>query len=166
MASTLRQLIQPYLDLESRIKEWMKVNPRTFMGPYQQHMYTFDGWIELLNICGDLQYPRSKQASSWGQNGGDPLLEVEFFTELSDPPIETVRLLGSFAQPFLQEMQARKLPENHVARRLYEHLHYLEIATRKHEYATETAVEYGHDWCRFDTTANQHSPGDSNAPTD
>ena len=165
MASTLRQQIQPYLDLAYHVKTWMKVDPKTFMGPYQEHMYTFDGWIELLNICGDLRYPSSNQASSWWQNGGDPLLEVEFFTELSDPPIETVRLLGSFAQPFLREMRARNLTTDHVAHRIYQHLHDLAEAANKHEYAATTAVEYGHDLCRFDTTANQHSTGNTNAPT-
>ena len=159
MATTLRHLIQPYLDLESRIKAWVRSDQYTFMGPYRQHMYTFDGWIGLLDICGDLKYPRSGQASSWWQDGGDPLLEVEFFTELSDPPIETVKLLGSFAQPFLREMQARNLTNDHVAHRIYQHLQYLEIAAGKHEYAATTAVEYGHDWCRFNTTANHHSTG-------
>jgi hypothetical protein len=154
-----RRLIQPYLDLNSRVKAWVKVNPKTFMGPYRPHMYTFEGWLELLGICGDLKYPASKYASSWWREGGYPLLDIEFFTCLSDPPIETVRLLASFAEPFLREMRARKLTNDHVSHSIYLHLHDLKIAAAKHEYAANNSIEYGQDWGRFDTNTTQQSIG-------
>ena len=166
MTSKHRQQIQPYIDLHSRIRAWVKVDPNTFMGPYRPHMYTLEGWLELLDICGNLKYPASKYASSWWCKGGYPLLDIEFFTCISNQPIETVRLLGSFADPFLREMRSRKLTKKHVSHYVYLHLHDCKIKAAKHEYEANNSIEYGHDWARFDTPANQHYTGNHNAPTD
>ena len=146
-----RHLIQPYLDLSSRIKAWVKVNPNSFMGPYNTHMHTLEGWLGVLDICGDLKYPTSNYASSWWCEGGSPLVEIEFFTRICNPPIEQVRLLGSFAEPFLREMRARKLTNNHISHFVYLHLHDCKIDAARHDYAADNSIEYGHDWRRFDS---------------
>ena len=66
MTDTKNKDIQQYVNLRTRIEEWLKVNPTTFMGPYRRHMYTLEGWLGLLDVCGNLKYPNSgTPSSSW-----------------------------------------------------------------------------------------------------
>ena len=151
MTNTKLTLIQPYIDLRNRTEAWLKVNPKSFMGPYRPHMYTLEGWFGVLDVCGNLQYPASDYASSWWCEGGDPLLDIELLTRVSNPPIEQVRLLGSFAEPIRREMQARNLTDNHVAYTAYLHLRDCEIQAAKDEWLVTNSIEYGPDWSRFNT---------------
>ena len=121
------------------------------MGPYRPHMYTLKGWLGLLDICGTVEYPNSDYASSWWCEGGGPLLDVELLTCVSNPPIEQVRLFGSFADPMFRELKARELTNNHAAHIAYRYLHDCKVQAAKNEYLANNSIEYGPDWGRFNT---------------
>tara|TARA_R110000824_G_scaffold57836_3_gene157129 strand:- start:242 stop:754 length:513 start_codon:yes stop_codon:yes gene_type:complete len=156
MTDTNNQDVQQYVNLRTRIEHWIKVNPNTFMGPYRSHMYTLDGWLGLLDVCGDLKYPNSgTPSSSWCSI--DPLLDIELLVSPAHANHAHIRLFASYADPFLRELRARKLTENHVAHTVYLYLHDCKIAAAKHEYEANHRIEHGNDWARFDMNTTQQS---------
>ncbi len=163
MTDTKNQNIQQYVNLRTCIEHWIKVNPNTFMGPYRPHMYTLEGWLGLLDVCGNLEYPTSDLASSWWDDGGDPLLDIELLVSPAHANHAHIRLFASYADPFLRALRARKLTDNHVAHTVYLYLHDCKIAAAKHEYEANHRIEHGNDWARFDmnTTTTLHSRNDN-----
>jgi hypothetical protein len=153
MPDTNDHAIEQYLNLRTGIEQWMKINPNTFMGPYRPHMYTLDGWLGLLDVCGDLKHPDSGPLSSW--DSYDPLLDIELLVSPANENHADTRLFASYADPFLRELRARKLTDNHVAHTIYLYLHDCKIAAAKQEYKANHQIEYGHDWSRFDTNTTQ-----------